>query len=350
MVNNSLGIPVKNDNNPETRIPEKNSLLGGPSEPQPFFNKSALAAIIGIAAVIVILLVFGIMQSTPGQATVVPAQACTEKTLRYINNNIVSPGTSASLVTVTESHGMYEMKIAYLGQEMSVYTTRDCSSLFTRSIDMNAATRGSSSAQPVADPVKTERPVVDLYVMAFCPYGTQAENVMKPVVALLGSKADIRVRYITTATGTSVASIYSLHGPKEVQEDLRQTCIIRNNPDKFWEYVSRFNDACYSQYQNTDKFDACRGNVTASLGMDTHAIESCATGEEGLALLRADEELSNAVGAASSPTLVINGQVYYGSRTPEAYKQAICDRFVTAPGECSTVLSSVQVTATGNCG
>ncbi|MHB8163526.1 MAG: DsbA family protein [Methanoregula sp.] len=331
-------------------MPEKSNLQAGKSGQQPFFNKTALAAIIGIAAVIVILLVYGVMQSTSGQGTVVPAQACTEKTLRYINNNLVSPGTSASLVSVTESHGMYEMKVAYLGQVMSVYTTQDCSSLFTRSIDMNAATGGSSSTQPVADPVKTERPVVDLYVMAFCPYGTQAETVMKPVVALLGSKADIRVRYITTTTGTTVASVYSLHGSKEVQEDLRQTCIIKKSPEKFWDYIGQFNDACYPQYQNADKFNACRENVTTALGIDTNAIETCANGEEGLALLNADEVLSNTVGASSSPTLVINGQVSRGLRTPEAYKQAICDRFVTAPGECSTVLSSVQGTASGNCG
>jgi len=333
-------------------MPEKNSQDSGKSGQQPFFNKTALAAIIGIAAVIIILLVYGVMQSTPGQGAVVPAQACTEKTLRYINNNLVSPGTSASLVTVTESHGMYEMKIAYLGQEMLVYTSRDCSSLFTRSIDMNAATGGSgtAAAQPAAAPVKTERPVVDLYVMAFCPYGTQAEIVMKPVVALLGSKADIRVRYITTATGSTVASVYSLHGPKEVQEDLRQICILKKSPEKFWEYIGRFNDACYSQYLNADTFDACRGNVTAALGIDTNAIETCASGEEGLALLNADEAQGNRDGASSSPTLIINGQVYRGSRTPEAYKQAICDRFVTAPSECSTVLSSVQGVATGNCG
>jgi len=331
-------------------MPEKSSQNAGKSGQQPFFNKTAVVAIIGIAAVIVILLVYGFMQSTPGLGTVVPAQACAEKTLRYINNNLVSSGTSASLVSVAESHGMYDMKVAYQGQVMSVYTTQDCSSLFTRSIDMNAATGGSSSTQPVADPVKTERPVVDLYVMAFCPYGTQAESVMKPVVALLGSKADIRVRYITTATGTTVASVYSLHGSKEVQEDLRQVCILKKSPEKFWEYIERFNDACYPQYQNADKFDACRENVTAVLGIDTNAIETCANGEEGLALLNADEVLSNTVGASSSPTLIINRQVYRGSRTPEAYKQAICDHFVTAPGECSTTLSSVQGTATGNCG
>jgi len=186
--------------------------------------------------------------------------------------------------------------------------------------------------------------------MAFCQYGTQAETVMRPVASLLGSKADIRVRYITTITGTTVASVRSLHGTPEAQEDLRQICILKKNPDQFWEYIGQFNEACYPQYQDAGKLETCWRNVTATLGIDAGSIETCASGEEGLSLLKADEALSNANGASASPTLIINGQVYRGSRTPNAYKQAICDRFVTAPAECSTVLPSVQYAASGNCG
>jgi glutaredoxin len=246
---------------------------------------------------------------------------------------------------------MYEMKIVYQDTDMILYSTRDCSFLFTSRIDMNATPGTRSNPQPAAPPIKTVRPVVDLYVMAFCPYGTQAESAMKPVVALLGSKADIRVRYITTVTGTTVSSVQSLHGMPEVKEDLRQICILNKNPEQFWDYVSRFNEACYSQSQNADRLDACWRNVTAAAGIDTKSIESCATGEEGLALLKADEALSGRDRADSSPTLVINGQEYTGSRTPDAYKQAICDRFEAAPAECSTILPPVQgAVAGGNCG
>jgi glutaredoxin len=320
---------------------------------QSFFGRSTLVAIIGIAVVIVILLFVGVTQNTAGQGAVVPPQTCAEKTLVYINSNLVSPGTSASLISVTENRGIYEMKITYLGKEMLLYTTRDCSSLFTNSIDMNAAVAGSGTgtAQTAVPPVKTERPVVDLYVMAFCPYGTQAESAMKPVADLLGSKADIRVRYITTNSGTSVSSVQSLHGMTEAKEDLRQVCIIKKNPEKFWAYISQFNEACYPQYQNATLLDACWRNVTVAAGIDTKIIETCASGEEGLALLRADEVLSNQDGASASPTLVINGQQYSGSRTPDAYKQAICDRFVTAPAECSTTLPSIAGAAvSGGCG
>ena len=343
---------MTHDNNPETIATEKGGLMKGKTQEQSVFSKSTIVAIIGISVVIVILLVAGFTQNIPGQGAVIPAQTCAQKTLTFINNNIVSPGTSATLTSVTENRGVYELKIAYLGNGMTIYTTRDCSSLFTSIIDMNAvAGSRTASAQPAAPPIKTERPVVDLYSMAFCPYGTQAENAMKPVAALLGSKADIRVRYLTTISGNTVASVQSLHGISEAKEDLLQICILKKNPDKFWEYLGKFNDACYPQYQNAALLDACRRNVTVAVGIDSKIIETCASGEEGLALLKADEALSNKDRASSSPTLIINGREYRGTRTPDAYKQAICDRFVTPPAECSTILPPVVATAvSGVCG
>ena len=41
-----------------------------------------------------------------------------------------------------------------------------------------------------------------------------------------------------------------------------------------------------------------------------------------------------------SPTMVINNEVISVSRSPEAYKQAICDAFINPPIECDTVLST----------
>jgi glutaredoxin len=342
---------VISDTDPETHAPDTAGLTAEKTQGYPLFRKRTLTAITGIAAVIVILLVYGIMQNPAGEGAIVPARTCAEKTILYINNNIVSPGTSASLISVREDRGIYEMKIAYQGKDATIFTTRDCSSLFTSSITMTAAGDGTGRAEPAAAPIKTDRPVVDLYVMAFCPYGTQAESAMKPVAALLGAKADIRVRYITTTTGTSVSSVTSLHGMPEAQEDLRQICILKKNPEQFWEYVSRFNDACYPLYQNATLLDACRGDIIAAMGIDAGSIGTCAGGEEGLALLKADEARSDKDGAYASPTLIINGQEYSGPRTPDAYKQAICDRFVTPPAECSTILPPVAGTVTtGGCG
>ena len=202
-----------------------------------------------------------------------------------------------------------------------------------------------------APPVKFERPVVDLYVMSFCPYGPQAETAMVPVVNLLGSTADIRIRYITTVSGSTADTVTSLHGPAEAQEDLRQICIQNISPEQFWNYLAQFDAQCYPASTNADTQKACWMNASTQAGINTAQIETCASGPQGIALLKTDESDANQNGATGSPTLIINGVTYNGARTPEAYKQAICNSFTTVPAECNTTLSGSQsATASAGCG
>lgn len=275
-------------------------------------------------------------------------RVCGEKTVRYINANQVSPGTSATLLDVRENHSVYEVDISYSSQKITVYTTKDCSLLFADAIDMNRPlSRSSSPAQAVN---KSARPVVDLYVMSFCPYGTQAETAIKPVVDLLGPYADFHVRYITMVTGSTPAQIQSLHGPAEVQEDLRQVCINQQYPAQYWNYIQRFDEQCYPLAGNSAAFAACRGNVTASLGINDTPIISCAAGTSAARALAADASASIAAGAESSPTILINGAEYSGARSPEAFREAVCNSFTTPPAACNTTLSSDGGTAAGGCG
>jgi glutaredoxin len=327
-------------------------------KPGAFFGKGTLVAIIGFAAVLIIFLGVSATGSQSVISSMVPLQSCGEKVISYANQNLVQPGTSVSLQSLSENRGIYEIHGNYQSQNVTLYATKDCTMLFTNGLDMNSPGSACGTAQgqqptpsPPSSPVKTSRPSVDLYVMAFCPYGTQAENAMKPVVNLLGMKADIRLRYITTVRGSTVDSVQSLHGLPEAQEDLRQVCIQKNYPQKFWDYIESFNARCYPLSQNPASLDACRRNTTASLGIATAAIETCATGSEGLGMLIKDETDANQNGATGSPTLFINGVEYSGSRTPEAYKQAICNSFDAAPPECGTILTaSQQAASAGGCG
>jgi glutaredoxin len=245
---------------------------------------------------------------------------------------------------------MYELKGRYQSQDLVLYTSKDCTLLFTNTLNMSTGSGIQQTPQATTAPIKTARPSVDLYVMSFCPYGTQAETVMSPVVDLLKSRADIRIRYITSVSGTTADSVDSLHGMPEAKEDLQQVCINKYYPEKFWPYLNAFNDACYPSWQNAAVLESCRKNTTATLGIDSAKITACAEGAEGIALLRADEAASTKDGATASPMLFINGVKYSGARTPEAFKQAICNSFETAPAECSTVLSSTSTSASGGCG
>jgi glutaredoxin len=212
-----------------------------------------------------------------------------------------------------------------------------------------AGSATQKTPQTTPAPIKSARPAVDLYVMSFCPYGKQAETVMNPVVDLLKSKADIQIRYITTITGSTVDSVHSLHGIAEAKEDLRQICINKYYPEKYWSYLVTFNEKCYPIWGNATMLSSCQKDTVTTLSLDSAKIDTCAEGAEGLALLRTDETASVKNGIYSSPTLVINGVKYSGARTPEAYKQAICNSFEAAPAECSTVLSSTSSAATGRC-
>ncbi len=195
-------------------IAEKEPSRGG-SEPSkehkdtPLFGKGTLIALAGIFIILIVFLaVAGGLPGTPRGAAVPPA-ACGDKAIQYINTNLVQPGTSASLVSVGENGNIYTITIRYQSQTSTLYTTDDCNLLFPSAINMSIPAASPVQQQP---PKRSPRPSVDLYVMAFCPYGTQAETAMKPVADLLGSKADIRIRYITTISGSTAASVQSLHG------------------------------------------------------------------------------------------------------------------------------------------
>jgi glutaredoxin len=315
----------------------------------PLFGSRGMVAGAIIIAVIISLVAVILATSTPVVSSAMPPQDCGRAVISYLNANLVQAGSTAELVSLAEKNGVYEIMTLYQGRNIPLYATRDCSLLFTNSFDLKA-TPATPTPTTTPEPVKSSRPAVELFVMAFCPYGVQAETAMDPVVGLLGGKANISVRYIASVGGTTVDSVSSLHGPVEAKEDLRQLCIAKYYPSQLWQYLMDFNANCYSLYQDATRLDACRANTTGKLGMDTSKIETCASGSEGLALLEADEAITGQYGVTGSPTLIINGQVYSGDRTPEAYKQAICSRFGTPPAECGTTLSSQAATSSGGCG
>lgn len=335
-------------NEPEREAPE-GARSSGPSPGRARLDP--VIAVVAGAILVVCVILFVTTYQGSASASAVPVDACGERTLAYVNGNLVSAGTAATLVSADETHGIYRVTVSYQGNSIPLYTTRDCDLLFMESRDMTAAPAASATVapSPAATPVKTERPVVELYVMSFCPYGKQAETAMKPVADLLGAKADIRVLYIAKVGGTTADSVQSLHGPVEAQEDLRQACIAKYFPGKFWAYVSGFNSACFALSGNASLAAGCSRNLTASLGIGQAKIDACSAGSEGIALLSADEAAAAGNRATASPTLLINGVRYSGARAPEAYKQAICGSFTTPPPECQTALSSQQVSAGGSC-
>jgi glutaredoxin len=217
--------------------------------------------------------------------------------------------------------------------------------------NLPTTTSNQTQQQQPQETPKTAKPTVQLFVMAFCPYGIQAEDAMKPVADLLGSKADIKVHFIANVGGTTPDSIQSLHGAVEAQEDLRQVCIMKYYDQKtYWNYVMTIDSNCSSIRSDTTAFETCWKNAATKASINVSKISTCSNSSEGVGLVKADDDLSSANGVTGSPTLIINGVLYNGGRTPDAYKTAICNAFTTQPSECSQNLSATGAAASGNCG
>lgn len=92
---------------------------------------------------------------------------------------------------------------------------------------------------------KSAKPVVELFVMSYCPYGVRAENNIFALQDLFGSKIDLKVRFIVNVNGDTISQVQSLHGPKEAKEDARQLAIMQLYSDKYWSYLKEFNNVCY---------------------------------------------------------------------------------------------------------
>jgi len=304
---------------------------------------------------------------------------------KYVNDNLIVDDTvSAKILDVNyQGNGLYELpfEIYQNGAVVSagsLYSTKEkliLGQVFDLSKPIEQPETNPEEQPPVqTQVVKTDKPVVDLYVMSFCPFGNKAEDTMKPVYDLLKDKAEFNVNYIvSTGTAEQICAPYiaggryktvaectsgylnqkckeygsewicSLHGDIETVQDVREACVLENyDSDKFWEFTTYVNTNCGSS-------GSCWEAGANAAGIDSAKISSCVS-SSSLSLMKANAALADAAGAGGSPTLIINGvenPVAYQYGNSEAYKQAICNSFNTAPEECSTALSGSTATAQG---
>lgn len=320
----------------------------------PHMNLWMIATFILLIALVVVYLrgfsITGFTVMTPEQAA--------QKTVDWISDFYKSRGSSVNITLVNASRtesGVYQFTIKVSGaqgtSEETYYVSEDGKLFFPQVIETEVKI-STPTTQP-QETLKKDKPTVELFVMSFCPYGVQAETLMKPVVDLLGTKANIKVRFIVNIQGDTVDSIQSLHGATEAQEDLRQACIMKYYDQKtFWNYLMEIDNNCYGKINTRDAaaLDTCWKSAATKAGIDIAKIQTCSNSTEGLNLLKADEQLTDNYGVSGSPTIIINGAIYGGGRSSEAFKQAICDSFTTAPSECSQTLSSSGGSSTsGGC-
>ncbi|MEK6833574.1 MAG: hypothetical protein AABY32_06025 [Nanoarchaeota archaeon] len=289
-----------------------------------------------VLGILVILLLVGSLGITGGT---VSEKSAGDAILSLAN----SQGADAELVNVVKEGDFYKVTLSIDGNNVPVYVTKDgkyfTSSLIplTEQTQETSPNSNSNSNTPAQDIPKSTKPSVELYVFTYCPYGTQSEKGIIPVVELLGDKIDFKIRQIG-----------AMHGEYEKIEAERQLCIEKEYPAKYLDYVLAF--------ALNSEIGACGGEATCvgpkidalytKLGISKAKIESCIA-SDGLTIYNAELSNSQKVGVSGSPTLIINGVKISSARDSASYLDVVCQAFSdgSVPIECGEQLSSASPSA-----
>jgi len=300
---------------------------------------------------------FSQVAGSPLFSTLAGPDASAQAAVSFIRANLISQGETISLNNVTEESGVYRISTTFtasgVNRTIEVYMTKDGKLLFPASYSLGSSENTGTPVKPVttsasvastaktcADIKKQDTPVMEAFVVSYCPYGKQMQALIANISENLPIlSTHIKVRYIG---GITNGTVQSMHGPTEAAENLRQICIREEQPDLYWKYVSCF--------LNSASSDAC----VKSTGVDTAKLSGCMSETpRGLRYAQADFNLSDSYGVTGSPTLILNGvtvsEYNFGGRTPEAVKSLLCCGFTTLPGACSTTLSGSQSGVQGTC-
>ncbi len=279
---------------------------------------------------------FGIKSSLFGPSD----QKVGENILGFINQNLLQPGTTASLASAQckTSVDLCKVKFKIAGQEVSSYVSSDGKIFFPEAIEVENFEKNQNTQQPNQQQKEvptSEKPKANLFIMSYCPYGLQSQKAMLPVMELLKQEADININFVD----------YAMHDKKELDENLRQFCIQKQNQDEFINYLNCFvkdgnSDQCLSSLNiNQGKLLDCIKNTDQEYKITQNYNNKDTWLQGTYPKFGVESDLNKEYGVAGSPTFILNGVKVSPKRTPEDYKSVICDAFISPPKDCEKTLS-----------
>lgn len=212
----------------------------------------------------------------------------------------------------------------------------------------------SKTASATFEPKKSDKASFQFYVMSFCPYGNQMEDLVKPVFDLLKNTAEIKPQYIfekitdlktqcqqydssncanyvqagyfagesecknQLATYSKqcldekqylkIGNVFygALHGRQEATQNVREICAYNMSEDKtnWWNFVDNVNKSCTSE-----NADTCWEEQAKKAGFDTSKITECFN-KEAISLIEKEVAETTKYQVSGSPTLLVNGSLF----------------------------------------
>lgn len=295
-------------------------------------KKNPWIAIAGILTVVLVIVLFS------GNSFVghVSAEEAGQRVLDFVD----SQGASADLVEVKDDGAFYEVVLSIQGNQVPLYVTKN-GEFFTQAlIPLDGSNDNKQKSSPVkssSNIEKSDKPNVELFVMSHCPYGTQVEKGIIPVVRELGEKIDFEIKFVD----------YVMHPTQgEVEEQLNQYCIQKEQNPKYLDYLS-----CFLEDGNSER---CLGEV----GIDMNNLGECTEKvDKEFDVIKNLEDRSSwsggrfpkfmiyaedneKYGVAGSPTLIVNGVKAESGRDAQSLLDVICSAFNDSPENCNVDMTS----------
>jgi len=263
-----------------------------------------------------------------------------ERVEGFIVGNLVQPGTEIEVKEAVEENGLYKIVISIQDQEIESYITKDGKDFFPQAMDIDEITAQSEASVEGAtteqkEITKQAKPVVEAFIMSYCPYGTQVQKGLLPVIDLLKNKIDFDFKFVD----------YAMHDKKEIDENLVQYCINEDDQAKYYKYLDCFlinsdSKSCLGKAQvSQSKLDQCISATDTKFKV-TEKYEDKANWGGQFPPFDIQKEDNTKYGVQGSPTIVINGVEASSARDPQSLLTLICSSFEEAPVECNQELSA----------
>lgn len=272
------------------------------------------------------------------------AERITRKIEDFININLINDSAYITIKEMAvEEYGLYKVRIdPGNGQLLDVYMTKDEKLIFPQTLNIQEIEEekiekeNEIPADQDENLVKNDRPVVELFVMSHCPYGTQIEKGFLPVLNTLGNQIDFEIKFVD----------YAMHGKKEIIEQLNQYCIQKEENEKYLNYLKCFledgdYDNCIIKTEiNISKLNTCVFETEKEFNLIANFNDkSTYKGNFPVFNIHKEDNVKYKVGG--SPALVINSQQVSTKRDPKSLLATVCLYFDNPPDQCNIDLPSI---------
>jgi len=306
------------------------------------FKKESPYSKVTSIILVIVLIVIAFFSFYPLVKKVVNKKEAITISEDFINEYLMQPGSKASVVDINSEYGLYKLQIDIGSGVVDSYLTKDGKLFFPQALDIKKINEENTDVPEEAATLaevtnKNDKPVVELFVMSHCPYGTQMEKAILPVVKALGNNIDFQLKF----------NSYVMHGEKEIIEEINQYCLMEEQPALFNDYLECFlaagdSEACLTSTNvDTTKLKTCfdKTEKDNNILADFKNNKNYQGDYPSFSLQKEDNEL---YGVGGSPTLIINGQEIRADRNPASLLYTICSGFNTQPDECFASIPSVS--------